>query len=85
MRLGWAFFALAVVAAAAFALNRGVYVGSYIDTFNFGGKTAYAANCRYLFPSGIHPWFAGATGDTPQEIDNKEWFCPLFQPQRFSN
>jgi len=82
VKLGWAFFALVAVAAAAYALNRGVYVGSGIHTYTYGGSIKYAKDCRYLFPSGIHSASVSGwgIGDSQQEAESSDWFCPLFEP-----
>lgn len=43
MKLGWAFFALAVVVVLAYALNRGVYVGSRVYLYK---ETTYGKDCN---------------------------------------
>lgn len=77
MKIGWAFFSLAVIAMLAYGLNRGIYVGSElvpgVNTFN--GRPNVTKNCRYLFPSGIHAQWAN-TGWTEEEADDA--FCALF-------
>ncbi len=48
MKVGWSFFLLAAIALAAYALNRGIYVGS-----DPGQTSADGITCYYLFPSGV--------------------------------
>jgi hypothetical protein len=80
MKLGWAFFALAVIVAAAYALNRGIYIGSSTDPFTMSNGVFYAKHCRYLFPSGVVLTSAGGSvGRTEAEAERDQWFCPLFQ------
>jgi hypothetical protein len=88
MKLGYlAFSVLAVfaAAAAAYAVNRGVYVGSSIYRSPYiRDRVWYDKDCQYLFPSGIHSQQSGS-GPTPQAAD-EYGFCPLFQKQfRFPN
>jgi hypothetical protein len=82
MKLGWAFFTLVVIATAAYTLNRGVYVGSRVGTFTYATQTKYVVRCRYLFPSGISVVSAkgDGIGNTLEQAENSEWFCPFFQP-----
>ena len=57
MKLGWAFFGLAVVAAVAYSLNRGVYVGSevrLVSERSSNGLPWYEKDCHYLFPTGVY-------------------------------
>jgi hypothetical protein len=83
----WAFFALFAIAAAVYALNRGVYAGSRVGTFNYDGKIKYVEECRYLFPSGVHYIAANGLGigDTPEQAEHSEWYCRFFQPSPYSN
>ena len=80
MRIGWAFFALAVVALLGYGLNRGVYVGSRIVQGQMGqapyATPTFGKQCRYLFISGVHepkkqPGWFGRT-------DAENEFCRLF-------
>jgi hypothetical protein len=75
MKLGWAFFALAAVVALAYAMNRGVYVGSKVYFYK---ETTWGKDCYYLFPSGVHTVNVSA-GQSAVEADRG--FCPFFQPQ----
>ena len=73
MRVGWAFFGLAVVVLVGYCVNRGVYVGSSV--LKDGPNGYYRKHCRFLFPSGTvvrarGGWFSA-------EQANNE-FCPLF-------
>lgn len=81
MKLGLAFFALATLATAAYALNRGVYAGSDLHLQPSGYNDVpvwYMKNCKYLFPSGIHTKLAGG-GETRREADKS--FCPFFNSE----
>jgi hypothetical protein len=85
--VGWAFLVLAAfaAAAAAYAVNRGVYVGSsiYLSPY-IRDRVWYEKDCQYLFPSGIHAQQSGGA-PTPQAADDNG-FCPLFQKQfKFPN
>jgi hypothetical protein len=53
---GWAFFGLAVVVLAGYGLNRGVLVGSKIETARLSADYPvpfYKKHCRYLFFNGV--------------------------------
>jgi hypothetical protein len=53
---GWAFFGLAVVVLAVYGLNRGVLVGSKIETARLSADYPvpfYKKHCRYLFFNGV--------------------------------
>ena len=81
MKLGWAFFALAVAMALAYGLNRGIYFGSTTHpdiNSSAPGRPWFVKDCRYLFPDGIHRWYSNA-GFTA--ADASEGFCPFFQPE----
>lgn len=81
MKLGWAFFCLAVVVMVAYGLNRGIFIGTSIDSQVLGGTIIFAKHCRYLFPSGIHLTSRGAIGYTRSEAESKDSSpCPLFDP-----
>jgi hypothetical protein len=80
IKLGWAFFALTVIVAAAYALDHGIFVGSQVR-LNFAGfldhpPSTYLKECRYLFITGIHSQ-PSQTGTTPEEAD--QGVCLLFQ------
>jgi hypothetical protein len=54
--VGWALLGLAVVGLAFYALNRGVLVGSRIETARLSDDYPvpfYKKHCRYLFFTGI--------------------------------
>lgn len=59
MRLGtagWVIFGLVVLALVGYGLNRGVYVGSKIETARLSDEYPvpfYKKHCRYLFFTGI--------------------------------
>lgn len=86
MKIGWAFFGLVVIAAflaaCAYALDRGIYIGLEIQPFGSSDSIKYAKICRYLFPSGVHHVFARGfgIGDTPEQAEKSDGYCPLFQP-----
>jgi hypothetical protein len=79
MKLGWAFFGLAVVVTIAYGLNRGIYLGSatYPSENSFApGTPWFVKNCRYLFPDGIHRTYANGAR-TMEEASNG--ICPFFE------
>jgi hypothetical protein len=47
IKLGWACFAMCCLILAAYALNRGIYVGARKDA------KGDIFDCYYLFPSGV--------------------------------
>ena len=71
MKLGWAFFGLAVLLVVAYSLNDGIYVGSDVETEydQAINKSYFVKNCRYLYISGITDKYAGV-GDTQEEADD---------------
>jgi hypothetical protein len=71
MKLGWAFLVVLVLGLAAYALNRGLYVGSEVH-FSDG---FYKKQCRYLFPSGVVTMEKG-NWDIASRAQNE--FCRLF-------
>jgi hypothetical protein len=80
MKIGWAFFALAVIAAAVYALNRGIYVGYTVYLVPEGnpyapGRAYYRMECRYLYPSGI---FRDLAGSGFSRDDAAEGMCRFF-------
>ena len=54
--LRWPIFGLVVVAAAGYALSRGLYVGSDINVSAREGadKLLYSKGCHYLHFDGVH-------------------------------
>ena len=55
-KLGWAVLVLAAIAAAGYALNRGILVGSKIETARLSDDYPvpfYKKHCRYLFFTGV--------------------------------
>jgi hypothetical protein len=51
-RLGWAFFALVVIALAGYVLNRGIYIGYTMMSYRVGDRTFSLKHCRYLHLNG---------------------------------
>jgi hypothetical protein len=80
--VGWAFFALAVLALIFYGLDRGIFIGSEVR-FNERaaqqGGSYYSYECRYLYLSGIRTVFGSGTGKTEDEAAS-EGFCPTFGP-----
>jgi hypothetical protein len=73
-------FLAATVAAAAFAVSQGLYIGSSVYRSPYiRDRVWYEKDCSYLFASGIHSRQSGG-GATPQAAD-QNGFCPLFQKQ----
>jgi hypothetical protein len=70
----------ATAATAAYAMTRGLYVGSsiYLSPY-IRDRLWYEKDCRYLFLSGIRSHQSGG-GPTPQAADDNG-FCPLLLKQ----
>ena len=66
LRIGWAFFLLALIVAFAYGFNRGIYIGSSVVQLQKNTGTYYYKHCRYLFPSGVTVTTHGGW-DTNQE------------------
>jgi hypothetical protein len=69
---GWALLGLAVVASAFYALNRGVLVGSRIETARLSDDYPvpfYKKHCRYLFFTGIQQVWTSSES-TREEAEN---------------
>jgi hypothetical protein len=80
--LGLAFFVLVIVGLAAYALDRGIYVGSTVTLNPFvpldpSKPPALVKYCFYLFPRGIFKT-AAATAATRAEVEAGR--CTLFAP-----
>jgi hypothetical protein len=69
LRIGWAFFLLALIVVFAYGLNRGIYLGSSVVQLQKNTGTYYYKHCRYLFPSGVTVIEHGGW-DTDQEAAN---------------
>lgn len=70
--VGWAFLGLAVVVPAGYALNRGVLVGSRIETARLSEDYPvpfYKKHCRYLFFTGIQQVWTSSES-TWEEAEN---------------
>jgi hypothetical protein len=53
---GWVLFGLAAIVLAGYGLNRGIYVGSRIETARLSSDYPvpfYKKHCRYLFFNGV--------------------------------
>lgn len=76
---------VAIATTAAYALNRGLYIGSSIYRSPYNrDQVWYDKDCKYLFLSGIRSQQSGG-GPTPQAADDNG-FCSLFQRQfKFPN
>jgi hypothetical protein len=69
---GWALLGLAVVAPACYALNRGVLIGSRIETARLSDDYPvpfYKKHCRYLFFTGIQQVWTSSES-TREEAEN---------------
>jgi hypothetical protein len=66
-------FGCMAVVMAAYALNRGIYVGS--SATKGTSNNEYWHHCLYLFPSGIHSEDLGVW-DTLKKAEND--YCTLF-------
>jgi hypothetical protein len=51
--VGWAFFGLAVVVMLLYLFNRGIHVGTSVESFMYQGKPMYRKNCHYFMLNGI--------------------------------
>jgi hypothetical protein len=78
VKLGLAFLAGLAAFAAAYALDRGVYVGSSIYRSTYiQDRLWYDKSCQYFSLSGVDSRQSGG-GPTPQSADDNG-FCPLFR------
>jgi hypothetical protein len=70
--VGWGLLGLAVVALAFYALNRGILVGSKIETARLSDEYPvpfYKKHCRYLFFTGIQQVWTSSES-TREEAEN---------------
>jgi hypothetical protein len=70
--ISWCLLALAVVVLACYALNRGVLVGSKIETAKLSDDYPvpfYKKHCRYLFFTGIQQVWTSSES-TREEAEN---------------
>jgi hypothetical protein len=70
--VGWALLGLAVVVPAGYVLNRGVLVGSKIETARLSDDYPvpfYKKHCRYLFFTGIQQAWTSSES-TREEAEN---------------
>jgi hypothetical protein len=68
----WALFGLAIVILVGYGLNRGVLVGSRIETARLSDNYPvpfYKKHCRYLFFNGIQQVWT-ASESTREEAEN---------------
>jgi hypothetical protein len=75
MKFGTIVFVAAVIAAIAYSMNRGLFIGSTIVQFDGAGGRYWGRECRYLFPSGI---IALRKGGWYTEAEAENEFCFLF-------
>ena len=73
-KIGWAVIVLIALVMGAYALNRGLFIGSNI--IRFDGEKYLARECRYLFPSGVTRVRKGGWHKL-EEAENE--YCPLFR------
>jgi hypothetical protein len=75
--LQWPLLGLAIVVAAGFLLNRGLYIGSSIDvSMRQGeGKFLYSMNCRYLYFTGVRDVTGGS--ESPSRESAESTSCAL--------
>jgi hypothetical protein len=69
---GWALSGLAVIVLAGYGLNRGVYVGSKIETAKLSDDYPvpfYKKHCRYLFFTGVQQVWTSSES-TREEAEN---------------
>jgi hypothetical protein len=80
--VGWAFLGLAVVVLAGYALNRGVLVGSRIETARLSDDYPvpfYKKHCRYLFFTGIQQVWT-TSESTREEAENSSCAALKHEP-----
>ena len=70
----WALFGLAIVILVGYGLNRGVLIGSRIETARLSDNYPvpfYKKHCRYLFFNGIQQVSNCAIGMTGPHVEGK--------------
>jgi hypothetical protein len=75
---GWALFGLAVVVLVGYGLNRGILVGSRIETARLSDDYPvpfYKKHCRYLFFNGIEQVWTSS--ESTREEAEKSSCAPL--------
>jgi hypothetical protein len=78
---GWVVLGVAVVALAGYGLNRGVYVGSKIETAKLSDDYPvpfYKKHCRYLFFTGVQQVWTSSES-TREEAENIA--CATLKPE----
>jgi hypothetical protein len=78
---GWALSGLAVIVLAGYGLNRGVYVGSKIETAKLSDDYPvpfYKKHCRYLFFTGVQQVWTSSES-TREEAENIS--CATLKPE----
>jgi hypothetical protein len=82
-RVGWTLFGLALLIAAGYVLNRGLFIGSEMlpepITVSVGRKlTLYSKRCHYLHFTGTR--YRQTLGqESHTRVD--EMLCPMFEDQ----
>jgi hypothetical protein len=74
----WALFGLAVLLLAGYGLNRGILVGSKIETARLSDQYPvpfYKKHCRYLFFTGVQQVWTGS--ESTREEAEKSSCAPL--------
>lgn len=77
----WALFGLLVLLLAAWGLNRGILVGSRIETAKLSDDYPvpfYKKHCRYLFFTGVQQVWT-ASESTREEAENIS--CKTLKPE----
>ena len=78
---GWALSGLAAIVLAGYGLNRGVYVGSKIETAKLRDDYPvpfYKKHCRYLFFTGVQQVWTSSES-TREEAENIS--CATLKPE----
>lgn len=80
IKLGWAFFALIIVALIGYLLTRGTFIGTTVTTERLSdGQVYYARRCRYLYASGVRLTLSGGDSTAFEEA-KVAGYCPLLSP-----
>jgi uncharacterized membrane protein len=77
----WALLGLAIVVSSAYALNRGVLIGSKIETAQLSDAYPvpfYKKHCKYLFFNGVQQVWTSSES-TRQEAENSS--CASLKPE----
>jgi hypothetical protein len=78
---GWALFGVAIIILAGYGLNRGILVGSRVESARLSDDYPvpfYKKHCRYLFFNGIQQVWTGSTSTREEAEDSS---CAPLKPE----